>query len=92
MGSCQPVAPVTVEPGTLVLRPAGLSSAERISDSLLVWKLRGLDATTPVAIRTFHSREQINGFVTQRADDAFSGQCLSFMDPKLPPIQSATEA
>ena len=81
MGSCQPVAPVTVEPGTLVLLPAGLSSAERISDSLRVWGLRGLDATTPVAVRTSHSWEQLKGFVTQRADDASSGQCLSFMGP-----------
>ena len=60
-GSCQSVAPVTVEPGTRVLRPAGLSSAERISDSLRVWGLRGLDATTPVATRTSHSWEQIIG-------------------------------
>ena len=82
VGSCQPVAPVTVEPGTRVLRPAGLSSAERISDSLRVWELRGLDATTPVAVRTSHSWEQINAFVTQRADDASSAQCLSFMGPK----------
>ena len=48
-GSCQSIAPVTVEPGTRALRPAGLSSAERISDSPRVWELRGLDATTPVA-------------------------------------------
>ena len=74
-------SPVTVEPGTRVLRPAGLSPAERISDSLRVWGLRGLDATTPVAVRTSHSWEQINGFVTQRADDASSAQCLSFMCP-----------
>ena len=67
--------------GNAGLRPAGLSSAERISDSLLVWELRGLDATTPVAVRTSHSWEQINAFVTQRADDAFNGQCLSFMGP-----------
>ena len=55
--------PVIAEPGTRVLRPAGLSSAERISDSLLVWGLRGLDATTPVAVRTVtsHSWEQIIG-------------------------------
>ena len=74
-------SPVIVEPGTRVLRPAGLSSAERISDSLRVWGLRGLDATTPVAVRTSHSWEQINGFVTQRADEASSAQCLSFMRP-----------
>ena len=80
-GSCQSVAPVTVEPGTRVLRPAGLSSAERISDSPRVWELRGLDATTPVAFRTAYSWEQINGFVTQRVDDASSGLCLSFMGP-----------
>ena len=81
VGSCQPVAPVTVDPGTRVLRPAGLSSAERISDSLLVWELRGLDATTPDATRTSHSWERFNALVTQRADDAFNGQCLSFSGP-----------
>ena len=53
--------PVIAEPGTRVLRPAGLSPAERISDSLRVWELRGLDATTPVATRTSHSWEQIIG-------------------------------
>ena len=73
--------PVIAEPGTRVLRPAGLSSAERISDSLRVWGLRGLDATTPVAVRTSHSWEQINGFVSQRADVASSALCLSFMRP-----------
>ena len=72
---------MTAEPVTWVLRPAGLSPAERISDSLRVWGLRGLDATTPVAVRTSHSWEQINGFVTQRADDASSAQCLSYMRP-----------
>ena len=81
VGSCQPVAPVTVEPGTRVLRPAGLSSAERISDSLRFWELCGLDATTPVAVRTSHSGERFNALVTQRADDAFNGQCLSFSGP-----------
>ena len=52
---------VTVEPGTRVVRPVGLSPAEQISDSLRVWGLRGLDATTPVAARTSLSREQIIG-------------------------------
>ena len=73
--------PVIAEPGTRVLRPAGLSSAERISDSLRVWGLRGLDATTPVATRTSHSWEQIIGSVTQRVGVASSALCLSFMRP-----------
>ena len=54
--------PVTVEPETWALRPVGLSLAEQISDSLCLWGLRGLDATTPVATRTSHSLEQIIGF------------------------------
>ena len=76
-------SPVTVEPGTRVLRPAGLSPAEGISDSLRVWGLRGLQvaATTPVAARTSHSWQQINGFETQRADVASSALCQSFMRP-----------
>ena len=73
--------PVTVEPGTRVVRPVGLSPAERISDSLRVWGLLGLDATTPVAARTSHSWEQIIGFVTQRVGVAPSALCLSFMRP-----------
>ena len=54
-------SPVTVEQGRWALRPAGLSPAARISDSLRVWGLRELDATTPVAARTSLSREQIIG-------------------------------
>ena len=76
--------PVTVEPGTRVLRPVGLSPAERISDSLRLWGLRGLDATTPVATRTFHSWEQIIGFcnpASRRLGVAPSALFLSFMRP-----------
>ena len=78
--------------GNAGLTARGLSSAERISDSPRVWGLRGLDATTPDAVRTSHSWEQINSFVTQRVDDASSGQCLSFIGRHWAPIQSATEA
>ena len=73
--------PVTVEPGKRVLRPVDLSPAERISDSLRLWGLRGLAATTPVATRTSHSWEQIIGFATQRVGVAPSALCLSFMRP-----------
>ena len=52
--------PVTAEPGTRALRPAGLSPAARISDSLRVWGLRELDATTPVAARTSHSWSRLS--------------------------------
>ena len=68
--------PVAVEPGTRVLRPAGLSPAERISDSLSRLGSSGLDAA-----RTSHSWEQIIGFVTQRVGVAPSALCLSFMRP-----------
>ena len=84
-------SPVTVEPGTRVLRPAGLSSAERTSDSPRVWELRGLDATTPVAVRTSHSWEQIDGFVTQQLSELTMLLAHS-ASPSWAPIQSATEA
>ena len=77
--------PVIAEPGTRVLRPAGLSSAERILDSLCVWELHGLDATTPVATRTSHSWEQIICFESA----LLLVHCAS---PSCAPIQSATEA
>ena len=69
---------MTAEPGTRVLRPVGLSPAERISDSLRVWGLRGLE---PVAARTSHSWEQIIGFGTHRVGVAPSALRLSFMGP-----------
>ena len=49
--------------------------------------LRGLDATTPVAVRTSHSWEQINAFVTQ-----WTMLLAGSASPSWAPIQSATEA
>ena len=79
---------MTVEPGTRALRPVGLSPAERSSDSLRFWGLRGLMRRCHSPLGLFTPGSRLSVLLPSES----ASRLVHCASPSCAPIQSATEA